>query len=50
MNGRRYLTVTLCELVSRGFTDSGFLKIAWLLAVWLGVLVVAVPPALGQFF
>ena len=50
MNGRRYLTVTLCELVSRGFTDSGFLKIPWLLAVWLGVLVVAVPAARGQLF
>jgi hypothetical protein len=31
-------------------TDSGSVKIAWLLAVWLGVLMGAVPNARGQLF
>jgi hypothetical protein len=47
---RRYPSVLGHELASSVASDSGCLKIAWFLGVWLGVLVVAVPNARGQLF
>ena len=49
MNGRRYFTFTSSSRL-RIVTNSGSVKIAWLLAVWLGILVIALPDARGQLF